>query len=308
MKNELLSFINECNDDEELKETIDTYIDAYTLISADLNPIGNEIKTIGRIIDINPTYELNVFNSELETNNKWYGFIPEDIKIVYSTTKNNGKYYNEGNYYYIKDRQYLYDFANSIKGEKIDNFGMFLDYLYTYMSIYFNNSIGDSSRDDINKLLLDSKGLYYEPNVTPDIKDFKDMGCAMCSEYSTMAQNILSIFGYDVLLIFDDLHAYNIYFNTKDDPYILDFQSGINVYNYNGEFLGQVPYMSKIDNYDDKLLENVLYNNYKFELDDIELYKYAGQLIPMNCGYKRFYGADNIKKYDQNDKISIYLK
>ena len=293
---ELLDFINECENDNEIKEVIDTYIEAYSMLSYDLNPYGSKYKTIGRIIDINPKKELNNFSNSLIANNRWFGYIPSDVKVVYATTRDEKGYYNEGNYYYIKDRQYLYDFAKLIKGEiKYFDFDLFISYVYIFITKFFENKLNSKKIEDINKLLLNNKGDYIKSSIEPDIINFKNSGCALCSEYSPMAQNIMSLFGYEMLLIFDEKHAYNILYDNKK-TYIVDFQSGVNVYDYSCTCLGKIPFVCCIDDYSEEKLEKLLYEGQKIELKDFELYRFDKESLPLENGYKRVYGVDKIKK------------
>ena len=282
----LLDLVNECETDEDIKELMDAYIDVYNELSYDLNPISSTMKVIGRDIDINPEGNYTIY-----TNNKWFGFIPNDVKVV---TDKRGCY-NKGCYYYLNDRKYLYDFAKFIKGEKIKDEAAFVAYVYLYMHYYFENIFNPMDREVVNGLLLNQNDIYYPPVKEHDISDFKFKGSAKCSELSVMAQNIMSIFGYNSLIVFDESHAYNIFYQSKDDAYILDYHNCFKFYNHNLDLVKEVPFMAKIDNYNDDILEDLLYQGGRVEFDDVYFIKFGQNSVPFFEGYKRIYKADGVK-------------
>ena len=286
----LLELINDCDNDEELKEVIDKYVDMFSFMGYKFNPICEEMKVIGRDIDINPKYNFNVL-----TNNRWYGFIPNDIKIVYGSYSNNKGVCNQGWYYYLNDNDYLYCFARFIKNKNIEDSDEFISYVQFFLNYYFDNKFNPIDREIIDSLILDSKGNYIPPTKEHDITDFKYKGSAKCSEYSVMAQNIMSLFGYNTMVIFSMKHAYNLFFKTAEEVYVLDYQARLKIYDIYSNLINEIPYMAKIENYSEESLYDVVFNAGKFEFDDIFFIKFNDKIIPFFEGKKRVYNADGLK-------------
>ena len=157
---------------------------------------------IGVDCDINPKLD---FYGEIESNSQylWQGFIPKDVRIIYSCEgDSNGFAVNNGCYYYIDNDEYIYEFCEYIKQIDLKNTLDFFLHLRLFIDRYFYNLKNDGvPRQEYHKPIVD----LHEQNIPRKdghrFLDFKDANNAECSEYSAMAENILSIFGYQTIFL-----------------------------------------------------------------------------------------------------------
>ena len=157
---------------------------------ADNNTIKKEVETTesGRSYGI----EMRCFHS---------GYIKENTKIIYGMIYDgDGNISNDGNYYYIDNHDYIKDFCKYISKIEISNEYELFEYLLDFLKEYFGffEQIG---RSEMFKLLVDNYGKNINPINEHGLSWFKGKGNALCTEYSIMAQNILSFFGIDSFLV-----------------------------------------------------------------------------------------------------------
>ena len=266
-------------DIEQINELISLRIDQEKYKSLQMRK-----RFIGIDCDINPKISLTG-EEDLDSQCIWSGFIPEDVKIIYSFLPNEDGYtVNNGCYYYIDDHEYLYQFAHYIKTKEIKTEIEFLSYVYRFIDYYFNSLDTEfTHRMFMHQPLIDSNGRYIKPTMGHRFIDFKSSNNAECSEYSAMAQNILSIFNYPTLYFGGSVktihgtggHAFNFTL-VNSSPCIIDFTIPVKIYSINGEYKGESPFLGPIED---------------FTADTFE--RHTQERVPYN--FKEYYYLDTLK-------------
>ena len=250
--------------EEELHDYIEKRIETLEEESIKFNP---NIDTIGFKLDYNPTdYHLldkeNQKTFEITVRCFYSGYISKGIRIVYGMEYHDGRIAsNNGNYYYIDDDQYIYDFCKLIKEKEIvDEYELF-DYILEFIENYFSPIKRLPERDDMHKLILEKDYYFYKPQEEHTFSSFKKRGNAMCTEYALMAQNLMSFFGIESYYVIgkeeDKLngvenHAFNfICFNqenTKEDRnFLIDYSTPVKIYDMNYNEIGKSPFMGRME-------------------------------------------------------------
>lgn len=263
--NNLLNNLRRCRNKQDIKALIDYYIEAYVNESKQFN----KRKYLGRDIGINPKREvlkaddlgINMF----DVNNRWVGYIPNDVKVVYYKISENANLYNDGGYYYMGDESYIYDFAEWIYGKDVDNDMIFILLVDEFVHNYFDRRIDPVTRFERHQLLLDKNGDKIPPTIEHQLSDFKGIGAGVCSEYSVMGQNLMTIFGLETEVIFGDRHVFNIFFEKNGEVNVVDFKEGIKVYDMNHRLKSVLPFIEPIDGYDDFVYSDFLNGARSFE-------------------------------------------
>lgn len=290
--------IKECQNDEELKELANEAIDVYTKQAKK----ENSENYIGTNLDINPlNYHLNEPNFEFEDLYEgvsfWNGYIPLGTKMVY------GRFYDEkyktsshkGCYYYLDDDDYIFEFFKYIKDLEIEDDYDIVIAVHSFIEKKFAKYFEPKERGEIHKLIYRSDGLFLRPIKEHSIKDFYYNGSAMCSEIAAVAENLLSSLGLEVMYFSDKEHAFNLYVShDKDDPYmyILDFSNWVECYDVNYKLIGKTPFFGKIVDGNQELVDKMVNEGKRIELDDYYLYRINGRLFEIKNGRKRNYGTD----------------
>lgn len=310
---DILKKINRRNN-ESVKKIINKYINKAKKEAFDKN---FDSTTIGFNSDINPSLLIDITNLDdiqemtISGTPFWLGFIPENVKIVYSFEIGNCTIANEGYYYYISDNSYLYEFAKYLKDKKIKNDITFIVYVTDFIRKYFSTLYNPIDRDQLHHLIYDANNLLYEPIKEHSIIDFKGKGAALCSEYSALFQNILSAFGYESIYIHGEIdhngesnlcHAFNII--TMDDKYtIVDPSVTINCIDYNKKVQKIYPYIYELDDYNDEDLNNFLLGDYSLELEDLEAQIINDQCYTFSKTKKRVYRVDQLHKFYDEENL-----
>ena len=149
------------------------------------------------------------------------GIIREDTRID-----------NGGAYYYIKDRNYIYDFVYNMYQKNITDLENILIYIYYYIRYYFGINGDENLR---NKIL--NKNIEKGYN---DISVLYKKNAGMCSENAAMAQNLFSFFDIESWYITGGVlceeengpHAFNI-INYNNNYYVYDSSRVVPVYDNN---------------------------------------------------------------------------
>ncbi len=155
-----------------------------------------------------------------------------------------------GSHYKLKNTDYLYEAVSALQDnkEKITN-GMQLFYgVENFLNSYFG--IPDTT-DDKRMDIIDQKAGLSNPDLSDDeffdaidkidISIFKGEHVAQCSERTAMAQNILSLFGYETYYMTGAVsidgkvedHAFNVVANNSGTKNTIDFSVSSNL-SYNG--------------------------------------------------------------------------
>ena len=184
------------------------------------------------------------------------GYISGDTAVSFGDTI--------GSQYKLKDTEYLYDAVNYLRNnkERISNGRQFFEQLTGFLNSYFG--IPDTSKDRWatieNKTGLQSiqdDNEYWNAIDNIDIGVFKGEHVAQCSERSAMAQNIMSLFGYETYYVNGDVsvdgkknegHAYNIVADNGGQKLLVDY-SITSAIEHNGTSW-DIPTMAIIEDYD----------------------------------------------------------
>ena len=321
---EVLDKIKECKSDEELKELIGHYIEERTKDAKDINI---DINVIGYDIDINANkYQINESNKNIVSyygfTNAWSGYIPKDMKITYGRSKSiydNFSLRNSGWYYYVDDDSYIYEFFQYIKDLDLEyDYDIFLE-INNFIERKFGNRINPKVREEIHKLFTEKDGYtYIRPIKEHSIKDFYGNGSAMCSEKALVAENLLSILGFEVIYVHDEKHAYNLLIKSWEDQedvdennnpkekievYILDFSDSVPSFDINHEFIRFEPYYMQIEGADEEFLNRFISDYEPIELPDYINFVVGKETIVIPLARSRTYGEH--KETKSEEKVFI---
>ena len=296
--------------DLKLNKYVEDRIDYLEEESLKYNP---NIDTIGFKLDYNPTdYHLldkeDIKSFEIKVRCFYSGYIPKGIRIVYGMEYHDGMIAsNNGNYYYVDDDNYIKDFCKFIKDkEVVDEFELF-DYILEFIRNYFGNIRKLPERDSMNRLILEKDNYFYKPVNEHSFSSFEKKGNAMCTEYSLMAQNIMSFFDIESYYVIGkeedkingvENHAFNlINFNKKDTNeernYLIDFTTPVKVYNENFEELGKSPFMGKLERLDQEFVNDLLTNDTHMSFKSYAYYILGNTLLKISGDIKREYYIDS---------------
>jgi len=288
-------------DENQIRELISFKIDEASYKSK----INGE-RYIGVDCGANPNITLNGPQEE-KSKAMWYGFIPADVKIVYSFIPNaQGFTVNDGRYYYLDDDSYIYDFALYIKDKEVHNYLEFLDYVWLFIETYFYNlRIPTNTRNEMFCPLTKDGTWYHEPTTKHSIKNFKGQNNAECSEYSALAQNILTVFGYQTLYFGGAVsstygnggHAFNISV-IEGTAFLLDFTIPVTTFDLKGNEISRSPFLGIIRNFSSDLLVKNTDESIPFEFPDYEFYLLNDKTIYHELDTKRQYIIGKINYFD----------
>lgn len=194
-------------------------------------------------------------------------------------------------YYYIKDRDYLYEFVYYIYKNNITNIDSILKLVYKYIRYYF----GDSESEELRGQILNQD----IENGYNDISILRNKNAAMCAEKAAMAQNIFSFFDIDSWYVVGDVysnqgsgpHAFNIV-NYKDNYYIYDSTRTVPVY-VDNKIVDYQYYINQIELNTD---------NFEYTLADYYYEKHDNQFKRVRNG-KVIYNTYNFMKNINERKI-----
>ena len=219
------------------------------------------------------------------------------MKITYGIAYDErGLISNDGKYYYVDDDSYIYDFCRYIKSKDvIDEYHLF-DYILKFIRNYYGIIRNTNVREDMHQMICKEDRVYLDPVNMHRLSDFYKKGNAVCTEIALMAENILSIFGFNTYYVVgnikigdekDEFHAYNlIKYIEKDSKEerngIIDFASYTDVYDINYNKVGEKPYIVFFDEINKEFLNNLIsekesitYEDYDFlALDSLIEMKY----------------------------------
>lgn len=260
--------------DEEIKKRLSYDISSLENISK----INNEnLGILGYDASYNPT-DFDILNKNTD---EWVdvnfscfysGYVPKGVRVVYGlSTKTNGIYSNEGMYYIVDDDSYIYDFCKFIKDKEISTEGDFFEYVLWFLKKYFG-VFKENNRDEMFKMILKNNLVFLDPVQEHKLSSFRNKGNAMCSEYSIMANNILSVFGFDSYVIMgqekDDKgafgHAFNFvsYTNKMYNRIniLMDFSNSINIYDAKFHKIGDAPYILELEDLNGEFVDDFVMN------------------------------------------------
>lgn len=279
-----------------------------------------ELDNIGFQVDYNPSN--CVF---LDNNNEfgygvlciYRGYIPKNTKITYGVTNDvlRGLVYNDGCYYYLDDDSYIVDFCKFIKNaDVLDEYDLF-DYTLLFLQRYFG-CFEIINREDMFKMIYNKSRLLYDPINEHKFSDFKKKGSALCTEYAVAAQNILSVFGFDMYVVIGaqgsneknfESHAFNL-INFKEETEdevnaIIDFSDSVLVMNSKLETICRSPFIGYIDCIDSEFLDDLVNNNKHLIFDNYNLVLFSNSIMKCTDGNTRDYYIDVTKQKQYIKKI-----
>lgn len=170
----------------------------------------------------------------------YYGFIPNNVKIYYNLANN---------YYKIADDTYLFNFLNYLNCENIVNTNEAILKIPSFLEDYFGKRTTRTLKKE--NFLTSSIPNYLN---LPTISSLKKKNVADALEYSLLAENILTLLGYDTFHLIgeyktkniQELYGFNIIFINKN-YYLFDFYNAVPIYNQIGEVMYNHPYQMKIN-------------------------------------------------------------
>ena len=297
--------------DEELEEFIETKVMATELETVIEYPEDDEV-VIGYCLQKNPQNKLLFENIDeeffdVEINCFHSGYIKKGSKMVYGMTfDNEGNTANEGSYYYVDDDRYIYDFCSYIRQFNIINEYELMDYILEFLRGYFGY-LPTIKREEMFQLLMGTNNRYLEPNNNHGLSWFKGRGNAQCSEYSLLAQNIMTIFGIDSYLIIGreitgcdkgESHAFNIVDFVEEESQeevqlLVDFSNYVNVYDINFNKCGESPFMGELKCFDENFVDELVSGEKHILFDDYSYMLINDSLVHLVYNRKRDYYIAN---------------
>lgn len=239
------------------------------------------------------------------------GYIRKNTKINYGFSyDHDGNASNDGNYYYIDTHDYIYEFCDFVSNYEVSNIYELFDYILEFLKNYFG-VFKKRSRGDMFKMLVDNNCNNISPLNEHGLSWFKGMGNALCTEYSIMAQNILSVFGIETYLMIgmeksdrDDgqQHAFNIVSfdgNDKRTNILVDFCNHVRVLNYDFSILGNSPFIGELEKFDQEFVDGFISNDYDLIFDDYDYYVLDSLMVKISYGNHRFYSSNKVINGDE---------
>ena len=201
--------------------------------------------------------------------------------------------FNGGMYYIVDDEEYVYEFCRLIKDADVRSNEELFEFILFYLNDYFGER-GNQTREEMFQLIMKADHTYYDSVIGHKLSDFKGKGNAVCTEYAVMANNILTVFGFDSTIVLGQLkigmkdvqdHAFNIVsytdseYNRKD--MLVDFSSSSDVYDFNYNKIGDVPYTIDLTYLDDDFFEKFYYMQKHLYFDDYCYVSEGGMLLKL---------------------------
>lgn len=200
------------------------------------------------------------------------GFISPESRIKYSNASMN--------LYSMKTKDYIYDFVKYVKKNKINNRGALVKFTENFINSYFGISNGidmrDAYFDQIAFQTTTTDEEYFKKLDSLEIGDLKGKNIAMCTERAALAQNLLSLFGFEVYYCMgcvnnnckEEPHCFNIA-RAKDSFMLLDYSLPVPIFE-NGIVVDYAPFQGSIDINE---LEDILLNGVNKEFPSYEYIK-----------------------------------
>jgi len=248
------------------------------------------------------------------------GYLKKGTKIVFGfSISPDGDIDNKGDYYYLNDQQYIYDFCKFIRHFDITNEYDLFDKILLFMRNYFGFH-KRINRDDMFHLIYDENGKSFPLKHEHDLNWFKGKGSAMCSEFAVMAQNILSVLGIDTYVVLGaytstnnktDNHAFNFVSIEEENEFgeieesglLVDFSEFCNIYNVKREKIGESPFIGYLDKFDDDFVLRFLYDEEHLFIQDYNYEKIGDTTLQISFDRDRDYFVNN-NIITEKDKVA----
>lgn len=242
----LLNEIINC-EDKDVKKIIDVAIE-------NSNNSANKIEILG-------------FENGFLKNTFFKGFIPLDTRVRYES------YGIET--YSMKTTDFFYKFALYIKENNINNGYSLICGLEKFINSYFGffkANIREEIFNDIAFKTTKTDEEYFAALEKNEIGYLKGKNAAMCTERTALAQQILSIFGFEVYYCIGCIgvgeqiepHAFNIV-KRKNDYAILDYTVPAIRYDNNGLAKDYYPFIGILS---EETLKRIINNQESIKLNN----------------------------------------
>ena len=181
-----------------------------------------------------------------------------------------------------------------MKGKEVEKVEDLVLYIHKFLRLFLDKNVVYYDRDEIHRLLykVDNKN-FYKPIKEHGITDFYHNGSALCSEYSVMGCNLLSIFGINAMIIMDKEHVFNILVNDNGEGFVLDFSSFVIVKDLKGRNISHIPFYEEIEGFNEELAKKIVNSKYRMEYEDYYYVYINESLFKQPTGLIRSYGIDN---------------
>ena len=177
------------------------------------------------------------------------GFIPLHTRIKYDNICVED--------YGMETTDFIYDFVDFARKNKIDNPKDLISsieyYINNYFGYYSNNS-REAIFNDIAWKEAKTDDDYFSRLANNKIGDLKGKNSAQCTERSALAQQLLSLFGFETYYCVgcvdnngkQEPHCFNI-LKRKNDYVLMDYSLPITSYNIDGSVKFYYPFMGKLN-------------------------------------------------------------
>lgn len=295
-----MNFYNNIKDmtDEEIEKYLSYEICSLENISKENNIYG----LIGYNLHFNPG-KISILDKDkqafIEEVKFHTGYVPKGTKVVFGcNTYENGMSFNGGEYYVVDDEEYVYEFCKSIKEADVRSDEELLEFILVFLNGYLGGN-GNQTRAEMFQLIMKPDCTYYDSIREHKLSDFKGKGNAVCTEYAIMANNILTVFGFDSTIVLGELkigdneaqdHAFNIVSYTDNEynrnDMLVDFSASIDVYDFSYNRIGDVPYIIDLADVDDNFFQKFYYNEKHLRFDDYYYVSEDNMLLPLKIDNK----------------------
>lgn len=232
------------------------------------------------------------------------GLIAPDTRIRYCNMSMN--------HYSMKTTDYYYEFAKYLKEYNINNKSVLVRVLENFINGYFgiNNTNKDMRDAYFNQLTWQTTTTdeeYFAKIDSLEIGDLKGKNIAMCTERAAIAQNILTLFGFETYYCMGaidnngqrEAHCFNIV-KAKNSFMLVDYSIPCPLI-FMDKIIDYAPFQGKIDFNE---IEDVLLNGIYKTFDSYEYVQNSNEIKKVLTGKTRIYTVGNLDiEYTKNHKL-----
>ena len=184
------------------------------------------------------------------SNSVFKGFIPMKARIKYENLATED--------YSMESTDYIYEFAHFVKKYNINSKVSLIHNLEYFINSYFGFP-GKMDRKDVFEHIAwqttNTDEDYFKALENNKLGDLKGKGAAQCTERSALAQQILSLFGFESYYCMgcvdrdnsQEGHCFNIV-KRKNDYVLLDYSMPVTSYNEDDSVNAYYPFLGVLTN------------------------------------------------------------